>query len=280
MSFEDIEIGGRGSGNSVSRTELLVQKQQQGSSSSDGVVAGVFRINTSVSSFRRLVNMLGTPKDTPSLREKLHAVEQNISLLVEETVARLKEENETDHLSSASTGKKLRDAKLAKDFQAVLLEFQGAQKLAQSREKAFTPNLLSPRSANQLPPLSANNRLETKEEEEAALLQRTHQLLEVENEALYNEAIIEEREQGIQEIQQQIGEVSEIFKDLAQIVANQGYTIDDIESNIESTQSATIQANLHLTKAAKSSKSSEYWKCIILAIIGTVLLGFLFVMAA
>lgn len=278
MSFEDIEIGGRGSGNSVSRTEVLVQ--QQGSSSSDGVVAGVFRINTSVSSFRRLVNMLGTPKDTPSLREKLHALEQNISLLVEETVARLKEENETDHLSSASTGKKLRDAKLAKDFQAVLLEFQGAQKLAQSREKAFTPNLLSPQSANQLPPLSANNRLETKEEEEAALLQRTHQLLEVENEALYNEAIIEEREQGIQEIQQQIGEVSEIFKDLAQIVANQGYMIDDIESNIESTQSATIQANLHLTKAAKSSKSSEYWKCIILAIIGTVLLGFLFVMAA
>lgn len=278
MSFEDIEIGGRGSGNSVSRTELLVQ--QQGSSSSDGVVAGVFRINTSVSSFRRLVNMLGTPKDTPSLREKLHALEQNISLLVEETVARLKEETETDHLSSASTGKKLRDAKLAKDFQAVLLEFQGAQKLAQSREKAFTPNLLSPQSANQLPPLSANNRLETKEEEEAALLQRTHQLLEVENEALYNEAIIEEREQGIQEIQQQIGEVSEIFKDLAQIVANQGYMIDDIESNIESTQSATIQANLHLTKAAKNSKSSEYWKCIILAIIGTVLLGFLFVMAA
>jgi len=278
MSFEDIEIGGRGSGNSVSRTELLVQ--QQGSSSSDGVVAGVFRINTSVSSFRRLVNMLGTPKDTPSLREKLHALEQNISLLVEETVARLKEENETDHLSSASTGKKLRDAKLAKDFQAVLLEFQGAQKLAQSREKAFTPNLLSPQSANQLPPLSANNRLETKEEEEATLLQRTHQLLEVENEALYNEAIIEEREQGIQEIQQQIGEVSEIFKDLAQIVANQGYMIDDIESNIESTQSATIQANLHLTKAAKNSKSSEYWKCIILAIIGTVLLGFLFVMAA
>jgi len=278
MSFEDIEIGGRGSGNSVSRTELLVQ--QQGSSSSDGVVAGVFRINTSVSSFRRLVNMLGTPKDTPSLREKLHALEQNISLLVEETVARLKEENETDHLSSASTGKKLRDAKLAKDFQAVLLEFQSAQKLAQSREKAFTPNLLSPQSANQLPPLSANNRLETKEEEEATLLQRTHQLLEVENEALYNEAIIEEREQGIQEIQQQIGEVSEIFKDLAQIVANQGYMIDDIESNIESTQSATIQANLHLTKAAKNSKSSEYWKCIILAIIGTVLLGFLFVMAA
>jgi syntaxin 7 len=55
-----------------------------------------------------------------------------------------------------------------------------------------------------------------RKEEEAALLQQTHQvLLQVEN-----EAATEEREQGIQEIQHQKGEVSEIFKDLAQIVAN------------------------------------------------------------
>ncbi len=86
--------------------------------------------------------MLGTSEDTPSLREKLHETKHSINKLVEETVARLKEENETDHLSSASTGKKLKDAKLAKDFQAVLVEFQGAQKLAQSREKSFTTSMV------------------------------------------------------------------------------------------------------------------------------------------
>jgi syntaxin 7 len=274
MSFEDLEMGGGGNSKSISLTQL---QQQQGSSSSDGVVAGVFRINTGVSSFKRLVNMLGTSKDTPSLREKLHETKHSINKLVEETVARLKEENETDHLSSASTGKRLKDAKLAKDFQAVLVEFQGAQKLAQSREKSFTTSVVQ---SFPLPPPTIANRLESKEEE-AALLQQTHQvLLQVENEAPYNEAVTEEREQGIQEIQHQIGEVSEIFKDLAQIVANQGYMIDDIESHIESSQSATIQANLHLTKAAKNSKSSEYWKCVILVIIATVFLGFLFIMAA
>jgi syntaxin 7 len=276
MSFEDLEIGGGGNSKSISLTQLQ-QQQQQGSSSSHGVVAGVFRINTGVSSFKRLVNILGTSKDTPSLLEKLHETKHSINKLVEEAVARLKEENETDHLSSASTGKKLKDAKLAKDFQAVLVEFQGAQKLAQSREKSFTTSVVQ---SFPLPPPTIANRLESKEEE-AALLQQTHQvLLQVENEALYNEAVTEEREQGIQEIQHQIGEVSEIFKDLAQIVANQGYMIDDIESHIESSQSATIQANLHLTKAAKNSKSSEYWKCVILVIIATVFLGFLFIMAA
>lgn len=47
----------------------------------------------------------------------------------------------------------------------------------------------------------------------------------LDNEITFNEAIIEEREQGIQEIQQQIGEVNEIFKDLAVLVHGQGTMI-------------------------------------------------------
>lgn len=47
----------------------------------------------------------------------------------------------------------------------------------------------------------------------------------LDNEIVFNEAIIEEREQGIQEIQQQIGEVNEIFKDLAVLVHEQGTMI-------------------------------------------------------
>lgn len=42
---------------------------------------------------------------------------------------------------------------------------------------------------------------------------------------VYNEAVIEEREQGIREIHQQIGEVNEIFKDLAVLVHEQGYML-------------------------------------------------------
>jgi hypothetical protein len=45
------------------------------------------------------------------------------------------------------------------------------------------------------------------------------------DEIVFNEAIIEEREQGIQEIHQQIIEVHEIFKDLAVLVHGQGAMI-------------------------------------------------------
>lgn len=47
----------------------------------------------------------------------------------------------------------------------------------------------------------------------------------MDNEIAFNEAVIEEREQGIQEIQNQIGEVNEIFKDLAVLVHEQGAMI-------------------------------------------------------
>ena len=51
------------------------------------------------------------------------------------------------------------------------------------------------------------------------------EVLLLDSEIAFNEAIIDEREQGIQEIQQQIGEVNEIFKDLAVLVHEQGAMI-------------------------------------------------------
>lgn len=50
-------------------------------------------------------------------------------------------------------------------------------------------------------------------------------MLQLESEIVFNEAIIEEREQSIQDIQQQIDEVNEVFKDLVTLVHAQGVII-------------------------------------------------------
>ncbi|PKI45360.1 hypothetical protein CRG98_034164 [Punica granatum] len=132
MSFQDLEAG---RGLVSSRRDLISGKQD----ATQAVASGIFQINTAVSSFHRLVNTLGTPKDTAELREKLHKTRQYIGELVKDTSARLKEASETDHHSGISPSKKIADAKLAKDFQAVLREFQKAQRLAAERETAYTP---------------------------------------------------------------------------------------------------------------------------------------------
>ncbi|KAJ8563351.1 hypothetical protein K7X08_031803 [Anisodus acutangulus] len=78
------------------------------------------------------------------------------------------------------------------------------------------------------------------------------------HEIVLNKAIIEEREQGIIEIQHHIGELNEMFKDLALLVHEQGIMLDDISSNIESSHDATAaQAAQQLTKASKIQQSTS-----------------------
>ncbi|CAN6458081.1 unnamed protein product [Victoria cruziana] len=250
MSFQDLEAGRP----LPLRRDLVNGKQDP----SQAVAAGVFQINTAVSTFQRLVNTLGTPKDTPELREKLHKTRQHIGHLVKETSAKLKAASETDQRAEVSASKKIADAKLAKDFQTILKEFQKAQRLAAERETAYTPFV--PQAV--LPASFVASELDVtpdKSPEQRALLveSRRQEVILVDNEIAFNEAIIEEREQGIQEIQQQIGEVNEIFKDLAVLVHEQGALIDDIDSHIEGSYASTAQAKSQLAKAAKTQRSNS-----------------------
>ncbi|KAI3918515.1 hypothetical protein MKX01_041835 [Papaver californicum] len=247
-SFQDLEAGRTFTSR---RSDYINGKQDP----TQAVASGVFQINTSVSTFQRLVNTLGTPKDTPELREKLRKTRLHITQLVKDTSAKLKQASDTDQRTEVSASKKIADAKLAKDFESVLKEFQKAQRVAAEREVQYAPFF----------PQSVPSRQD---------------VLLLDNEIVFNEAIIEEREQGIQEIQNQIGEVNEIFKDLAVLVHEQGAVIDDIGSNVENSYMATQQAKSQLAKAAKTQKSNSSLTCLLLVIFGVVLLIVIIVLTA
>jgi len=272
MSFQDLEAGrprrgGYGNGRQQDPTQLIA--------------SGIFQINTAVSTFQRLVNTLGTPKDTPELRDKLHKTRLHIGQLVKDTSEKLKQAREKDHRAEVSASKKITDAKLAKDFEAVLKEFQKAQRLSAERETAYTPFvpqavLPSSYTASEIDASSDRN-----PEQRALLVEsRRQEVLLLDNEIAFNEAIIEERDQGIQDIQQQIGEVNEIFKDLAVLVHEQGGMIDDIGSNIENSHAATAQAKSQLVKASKTQRSNSSLTCLLMVIFGIVILIVIIVLAA
>ncbi|XP_047321628.1 syntaxin-22-like [Impatiens glandulifera] len=265
MSFQDLEAGRPLN----SRRDLINSKQDP----TQAVGSGIFQINTAVSTFQRLVNTLGTPKDTPELRDKLRKTRLHIGQLVKDTSAKLKQANETDHHSNVSASKKITDAKLAKDFQAVLQEFQKAQRLAAERETSYTPFV--PQAANPSSYTASESDVSAdKAPEQRALLveSRRQEVLLLDNEIAFNEAIVEERDQGIHEIQQQIGEVNEIFKDLAVLVHDQGVMIDDIGSHIDTSNAASAQAKSQLAKAAKTQRSNSSLACLLMVIIGIVIL--------
>ncbi|KAD6453399.1 hypothetical protein E3N88_08104 [Mikania micrantha] len=255
MSFQDIEAGRPLNSRRAGYTGMKQQDPTQ------AIASGIFQINTAVSTFQRLVNTLGTPKDTPELREKLHKTRLHIGQLVKDTSEKLKQASETDHRAEVSASKRITDAKLAKDFQAVLKEFQKAQRLSAERETAYSPSIPQPLNSSRNEANEKDFSSGTSPEQQALLFESRRQVLQevllLDNEIAFNEAIIEERDQGIQEIQNQIGEVNEIFKDLAVLVHEQGTMIDDIGSNIENSHAATAQGKSHLLKASKTQKSNS-----------------------
>ncbi|KAJ4844319.1 hypothetical protein Tsubulata_039156, partial [Turnera subulata] len=208
-------------------------------SPAQAVAAGIFQINTAVAGFRRLVDAVGTSKDTPDHRQKLHNTRQRILQLVKDTSAKLKSLSESDRDSNVNQNKKLEDAKLARDFQTTLQEYQKVQQLASERESTYSPSV--PPSSLPPPPPSGS------------------ELFLLDNEISFNEAIIDERDQGIREIQEQIGQANEIFMDLAVLVHDQGIIIDDIHSNIDAAATATTQARVQLARASKSVKARCSW---------------------
>nr|XP_018472671.1 PREDICTED: syntaxin-21-like isoform X2 [Raphanus sativus] len=275
MSFQDLEAGSRFQ---QQEQQNRGRRQQQrplsrGGDPSQEVAAGIFRISTALNSFFRLVNSIGTPKDTLDLRENLKKTRLQISELVKNTSAKLKEASEADlHGGAATPIKKIADAKLAKDFQSVLKEFQKAQRLAAERETTYTPvvtiDIPTSYNAQELDSES----LRTSQQQTLLLQSRRQEVVFLDNEITFNEAIIEEREQGIREIQEQIGEVNEIFKDLAVLVNDQGVMIDDISSNIDNSQAATAQATAQLRKASKTQRANSSLTCLLILIFAIVLL--------
>ncbi|XP_009596738.1 syntaxin-22-like [Nicotiana tomentosiformis] len=236
------------------------------------IVAYVFQINTSVATFQRLVNILGSPKDTLQFRHKLHGTRQKIGELIKETSAELKQAIESDQHSQSSATRKIANGKLAKDFQSVVKKFQKAQQLAAQREAAYTPFISQETNPCRSQELQISSSARPESSSVILLECKRQELVHLEHEILLNEAIIEEREQGIMEIQQQIGEVNEMFKDMALLVHDQGIMLDDISSNIQSSHDATARAAQQLTKASKIQPCNSSMSCLLVVIFGVILL--------
>ncbi|KAI3915200.1 hypothetical protein MKX01_035459 [Papaver californicum] len=226
-------------------------------SAAAAAAAGVFQINTSFSTFHRLVNTLGPPKDTPQLRQKLG--------------------NTRSHIALCALPKKIADVNLAKDFLSVLKEFQKAQHVAAEREVQYDPFV--PQSSYTSREFDRNS--DTNPEQGTALKESTRQdVLLLEDDIVLNEAIIEEREQVIQEIQNNIGEVNDIFKDIAVLVHEQRDGINDIDSHVDNSCMETQKAKSQLEKAVKTQISSSSLTCLLLVIFGIVLLLAIIVLTA
>jgi len=227
----------------------------------------------------------GTPKDTRELRARLHRQRDALGQIAKDTTASVKRLSELALQPGSPASAKATQTKLVKDFQAVLKEFQKAQRACAERESAYMPQAeegrqLLPRGASAgLPPYadaeSSYQRSGSLEHQALLTQSKRQELLQLDGEIDYNNALIAERDAGIAEIQSQIGEVNEIFQDLAVLVNEQGTMIDDIEANIVRTSAKTKDARKELVKAESSQKAARsklLWLLLIFVVVLAVII--------
>ncbi|KAI7905450.1 t-SNARE [Cokeromyces recurvatus] len=265
MSFNDLEQGLGISNSTRNRT-------QQDESDSDykmltqRVSQQIFHINGNITSIERLIGFLGTLKDNPDIRNKLHDVTESTRELIRDTTSDIKLLSQQQISDPKKTRqRKLEQQKLSKDFQKVLAEFQKIQRESISKQREYVDKKKATTAA-----LQSQMDDEEQEQEQADDTQRRIQIEALDNEIEYNETLIAEREGEIRDIEQGITELNEVFRDLGMLVNEQESGIQSIYGNVLNIAQNTKQATEELTVANRHQKKARKNMCCFMLIITIV----------
>lgn len=159
--------------------------------------------------------------------------------------------------------------KLSSEFKAALDEFQTVQRRALEKQRASAVagrTALHGDSHQQ-----ATGELLEGQDQQQLLQQEQQPRLANQDEVDFQEALIIERESEIRNIEQSVGELNELFRDVAHIVHEQGSQLDIIGENVENVTSDTRGANVELRSASRYQKNARNKMCCLLLILAIIL---------
>ncbi len=173
--------------------------------------------------------------------------------------------------------------KAVRDFQALLASVERLMATAREKEAAALPRAArGGAAAAAAAATAAADEAGRAGVEREALLEaaRKQELVRAEGELRFNEALIEERDSAIAEISGQIGEVHQIFQDLAVLVHDQGEALDDIEANLTRAADSAAGARVQVARAERSQRAARRTWCFMAALAAGVLVVLVLVLAS
>lgn len=230
----------------------------------------LFGLSTQVTQLRRDVDRLGTAQDTVKLRQKIAEANQNTTSSAKSIGQRLN----TLHAEH----KTQQTGRLVSSFEASLKDLQTTLKVAKSKEAASLPKEAKQTAVPAVLDLESG----VNADEHQALMQQQQQQQErliLESRLQYNDALVDERDEGIQDIQRNIQDIQEMFQDMAVLVHDQGLQIDDIDANVSTYELRTEQAGQEIVKADTYQRAARNRKCILLTIVIIVVVVLVLVIA-
>ncbi|CAD7951565.1 unnamed protein product [Amoebophrya sp. A120] len=111
--------------------------------------------------------------------------------------------------------------------------------------------------------------------QQAQQLEQQQRYLQEQEDANMNSRIAQERQQGIQRIVGQVGEVQKIFKDLATVVTDQGEQILNIEHYLQDTSDNVYAGTSEIDRLNREKKKKETRRNCLLLVLSVLGLGIL-----
>lgn len=233
------------------------------------------KISQNVSSMKRMVNLLGTTQDSQDLRQQLHQIQHYTQNLVKDTSSNLRELQGIPVPASPSEQRewKMQKERLAEEFTATVNAFQEIQRYELQKEREEVRRTRA--NSNIAPPPSNDLFHDSRFSDQLIELQdssgtRRYQMQEQLQDEM-NMQLLQEQEQAVQQLEQNISEVNDIFKELAAMVHDQGEIVDSIEASVEKTEVMVEEGASQLRQASNYSTKLRKKKCILLACLAGIL---------
>ncbi|OQD85427.1 hypothetical protein PENANT_c010G10093 [Penicillium antarcticum] len=222
----------------------------------------LFTLTSNISRLSNQIALLGTKRDTERVRERVHN-------LLEETRAGFKDVGEgikkVQTWEDVNPSQKWTQQKLSSEFKATLDEFQTVQRRALEKQRASAVAARTAVEDGEQPLIETDVQLQEQQ------LEERHRMAN-QGEVDFQESLIIERETEIRNIEQSVGELNELFRDVAHIVTEQGGQLDIISENVQNVTQDTRGANVELRSASRYQKNARNRACCLFVILAVILL--------
>ncbi|QHS76151.1 SNAP receptor PEP12 [Saccharomyces paradoxus] len=254
------------------------------------VAAELFEINGQISTLQQFTTTLKSFIDRGDVSAKVvERINKRSVAKIEEIGGLIKKVNTSvkkmDAIEEASLDKTqiIAREKLVRDISYSFQEFQGIQRqftdvMKQVNERA-RESLEATEMANDAALIEEeqgqNSSISTRIPSSQIVIERDP----INNEEFaYQQNLIRQRDQEINNIERGITELNEVFKDLGSVVQQQGVLVDNIEANIYTTSDNTQLASDELRKAMRYQKRTSRWRVYLLIVLLVMLLFIFLIM--
>lgn len=228
----------------------------------DAVSSNIFTINAGSTTLERILKQIGTPRDKLELRDSIHFTQQKTNETILTTAQHIRQ---LASLINGEKPKKLQVDRLRNEFEDLVKRYTTLQK--QMADKIRTTYSFQRTSAARIANDADISESSPNVEEDAKKMLIQKQSL---NEIEFEQALLEERELRIRQIEEDILDVNDVFRQLGEMVHEQGEVIDTIVGNIDRTYHNVETGGAQLSKAAQLQKSYRNKLCCFVVIIALV----------